>query len=123
MRALVVSAIVAFGLAGAASAADLPPVTSGNFSSRVFAMGHRAGQLVIYDDQPGVVVRAYWRAPWRHRHFYPATGTKPRVGRAENLSATGAAPKPAQTYRRTWSASSLYLPADALPFIPHAVKP
>ena len=28
----------------------------------------------FYDDQPGVVVRAYWEAPWRYRHYFPATG-------------------------------------------------
>jgi hypothetical protein len=125
MRALVFIAIFAFGLAGiaAASAADLPRVASGNFSTRYASLGRRAGALVIYDDQPGVVVRAYWLAPWRHRHFYPTTGVKPEVGRDEDMSAIGEAPQRAQTYRRTWSASSLYLPADALPLIPNAVKP
>ena len=43
--------------------------------------------LWLYDDQPGVVVRAYWCAPWRYHHYFPATGILPRIGRYENLSA------------------------------------
>ena len=57
----------------------------------------------LYDDEPGVVVRAYWHAPWRYHHYFPATGIRPRIGRYENLSAVSRPPKPAKTYRRSWS--------------------
>ena len=57
----------------------------------------------LYDDQPGVVVRASWSAPWHDHHYYPYTGQLPRLGRYENLSAPSHPSKPAQTYRRTWS--------------------
>jgi hypothetical protein len=59
--------------------------------------------LWVYDDQPGVVVRAYWRAPWRDYHYFPATGMRPRIGRYENLSSVSRPPKPAKTFRRAWS--------------------
>ena len=57
----------------------------------------------FYDDQPGVVVRAYWEAPWRYHHYFPITGIRPRLGRSENPSAVSRPQKPAQTYRRSWS--------------------
>ena len=105
MRVLFAVAFIALGLAGvtAASAADLRNVQSNYYSTRSFAVGQRAEQLVIYDDQPGVLVRAYWLAPWRDRHYFPATGKRPRVGRAENLLAPGRPSKPAQTFQRSWS--------------------
>ncbi len=103
MRVLFALAIVAFGMA-AASAAEL------NGGWGYHAVGVRSEQLIIYDYQPGVVVRAYWRAPWRHRHYYPSTGIKPRVGRREHLSATGSTTKPPETFERYWSTSSLFMP-------------
>ncbi len=103
MRVLFALAIVASGMT-AASAADFD-------GGRGYqAIGVRSEQLIIYDYQPGVVVRAYWRAPWRHRHYYPSTGKKPRVGRREHLSVTGSITKPAGTFERYWSTSSLFLP-------------
>jgi hypothetical protein len=59
--------------------------------------------LLVYDNQPGVFVRAYWRAPWRDHHYFPATGIAPRMGSYENLSAISRPPKPATTFRRSWS--------------------
>ena len=105
MRVLFAVALISLGLAGvgAASAADLPGVQSNDYSTRSFAAGQRAEQLVIYDDQPGVLVRAYWLAPWRHRHYYPTTGKRPRIGRYENLFAVGRPSKPAKTFQRSWS--------------------
>ena len=103
MRVLFAVALIALGLAGvsAASAADLPFVQRDNYNTSAF--DQRAEQFVIYDNQPGVLVRAYWRAPWRHHHYYPATGKRPRVGRHENLSAASRPSKPAKTFRRSWS--------------------
>lgn len=113
MRAHALGAIIGltFGLGGIAmaEAADLPRAPAGDFSLHYSAHGQRAGALVIYDDQPGVVVRAYWRAPWRHRHYYPATGEQPEIGRDEDLSARSD-PQPSETYRRFWSTSSAHLP-------------
>jgi hypothetical protein len=66
---------------------------------------------VIYDFEPGIVVRAYWATPWRHRHYFPTTGEKPESGRNEDLSAGAAgAPEPAETFQRFWSTSSAFLP-------------
>jgi hypothetical protein len=48
-------------------------------------------------------VRAYWLPPWRHRHYFPATGKRPRYGRYENLAAVSRPSKPAQTFQRSWS--------------------
>ncbi|MGH6726621.1 MAG: hypothetical protein ACREB8_08775, partial [Pseudolabrys sp.] len=62
--------------------------------------------LWFYDDQPGVVVRAYWRAPWHHHHYFPTTGERPEIGRDENLSAHGRPPALAKTFKRTWSNAS-----------------
>jgi hypothetical protein len=97
------------GLAGIASAcaADLPRAPADrNVGLHYSAQGRRAGPIVIYDYQPGVYVRAYWLAPWRHRHYFPATGEQPISGRDEDLSARGEAGDPAETYSRTWTTSS-----------------
>ena len=97
------------GFAGIASvcAADLPRAPADrNVGLHYSAEGRRAGPIIIYDYQPGVYVRAYWRAPWRHRHYFPATGEQPISGRDEDLSARGEAGDPAETYSRTWTTSS-----------------
>jgi plasmid stabilization system protein ParE len=54
-------------------------------------------------------VRAYWLAPWRHHHYFPHTGKRPVIGRAENLSAKRSAPQPAKTFQRSWSTASALL--------------
>jgi hypothetical protein len=56
----------------------------------------------VVDKEPGVTIRAYWRAPWRHHHYFPATGKRPRVGRHENLSAHSHVQR-AKTFERGWS--------------------
>jgi hypothetical protein len=40
------------------------------------------------------VERSYLPAPPRYQHYYPTTGVKPKVGRAEDLSAVSNVPKP-----------------------------
>lgn len=108
MRAFFAILIFALGLVGhdAADAADYLRGGSG-------AVGHysepvvRAPQLLIYDDQPGVIVRPYWITPWGNRHYYPFTGKKPKVGRHERLNAKYPAPKPAESYYREWSTIAL----------------
>jgi len=90
----VVFAIALLSVAVAARAADLPVGYSGGY-------GERSEMIWLYDNQPGVVVRAYWSAPWRDHHYFPYTGIRPRSGRYEKLSVGPA--KPATTYRRTWN--------------------
>jgi len=101
MRVLLAIAMLGFGIAAgsAARAADFPTGSPG----RYFEYGQRSEMLWLYDDQPGVVVRAYWDAPWRYHHYFPATGIPPRMGRYENLSAVSRPMKPAKTFRRSWS--------------------
>jgi hypothetical protein len=101
MRVLLAIALLGFGIAGgsATRAADL----SAGYSARYFEQGERSAMLWFYDDKPGVVVRAYWRAPRRYRHYFPATGIPPRIGRYENLSAISRPMKPAKTFHRSWS--------------------
>ena len=116
MRALLSVAVLAFSAAGLgqASAADL-------YVGRTASVSYyatdpvRAGQFWIYDDQPGVYVRSYWREPWRHRHYYPFTGKKPKVGRHERLNAKRRLPEPAETYYREWSTISLFPPRGEPP--------
>jgi hypothetical protein len=53
-------------------------------------------------DVPSVIARSY-RAPLPHyQHYYPTTGVKPKIGRAEDLLAPSSTPEPAKTYRRTF---------------------
>jgi len=102
----------AAGFAGiaAAGAADLPPLHADrNVGLNYAAHGRRAGPIVVYDYQPGVYVRAYWLAPWRHRHYYPATGEQPLMGRDEDLTARGEAAEPPETFTRTWTTSSAFV--------------
>ena len=100
MRVLIAAAVFAFGSAGA-HAADLD--YSRGYSDGYSGPGYRGAQVVIYDYQPGVLVRAYWRAPWRHRHYYPTTGEKPEVGRDEDLTAASNVSAPSETFQRYWS--------------------
>lgn len=119
MRILLASVLFACGLAGGpARAADLPGGAAAPNSARYVEQAQRSEMLQFYDDQPGVVVRAYWEAPWRYRHYFPAAGVQPRIGRYENLSAVSHPLKPAKTYRRSWSnnwAFERILAADAQP--------
>jgi len=110
MRALIAIAIVAAGYAGVTvvRAADLPVDGTADYSTWQTAIGYPAESIVVYDYQSGVVVRPYWGAPWRHRHYFPATGILPAIGRYEDLSASRDMPEPAQTFRRHWSTSSAF---------------
>ena len=111
MRVLFAVAVIALGIAGhdAASAADVSIDRSASYT-RYSASGHRAAPVVIYDYQPGVVVRDYWQTPWRHRHYYPYTGHRPKIGRAENLFAARTPSEPPKTFKRSWSTPWAFLP-------------
>jgi hypothetical protein len=112
MRVVIGLAVFAFAAVGAASAfgADLAVGTRGVVGGGYARIVEPALPIVIYDDEPGTVLRAYWRAPWRHRHYFPSNGKAPRLGRLENLTVRGPRPKPAQTFYREWSTA----PHDAL---------
>jgi hypothetical protein len=97
LAALAVAAVLA-----APGFAGVTPAAAGDLSGFA-AAGRRASPVVIYDDQPGVVVRAYWSAPWHNHHYYPLSYVRPRLGRVENLNAHRPAPKPAQSFHREWS--------------------
>ena len=94
---------IAVAIAGKAGAADYG---AGGYATG----GVRAPQLMVYDNQPGVYVRAYWTQPWQGRHYYPFTGKKLKVGRHERLSDVRRAPPPAESYYREWSTLSLFPP-------------
>ena len=112
MRVLFAVALIVFAIAGcnAASAADIPTERDSTYSTYSGGLGQRTAPLVVYDYHPGVVVRAYWLAPWRHRHYYPTTGEKPEIGRDEDLSAPSNASEPPETFYRSWSTTSAFPP-------------
>lgn len=83
----------AFG--GTAAAADFQAVPRG----AIFAP---AGQIVEWDFEPGVVVRAYWLPPYAGRHYFPSSGAPPQLGRKENLESS-VKPEPARSFYREWS--------------------
>jgi len=119
MRALFAAAVVMFGVAGVipARAADLvePGAVIGDGSIDGGLMpyagysvdGVRAGPVIIYDVQPGVIRRTWFLSPWHHHHFFPATGEKPRSGRREDLSARSDV-QPAESFYRSWSTNDLF---------------
>jgi hypothetical protein len=41
-------------------------------------------------------------APLHYQHYFPSTGVKPKIGRAEDLSAPSSAPERGETYRRNY---------------------
>ncbi len=109
MRALVAISLLALGVTSV-NAADLPTGEGVGYSTRSIGFGNRAGLRVVYDFQPGVNVRAYWLAPWRNRHYFPATGEKPEIGRDEDLTAPRGETERPETFERHWSTSSAVEP-------------
>ncbi len=127
MRARFAIAIFVFGVAAAteAGAADLTGGRSA-YVSGYSAGGVRAPQLLVYDNEPGVYVRAYWDTPWQGRRYFPFTGKKPKVGRHERLTDVRPAPRPAESFYREWSTISLYPPshqAEAPTIAPAPIVP
>jgi hypothetical protein len=102
MRVLLAIALIVSGSTGvtAVRAADLPIGHSSAYRAGGFEYAERAEMLLIYDDEPGTLVRAYWSEPWRHHHYFPATGRLPNVGRDAPLNVHGVAPRPARTFVR-----------------------
>ena len=99
MRHLIRAVLIVSTFVGAAEAADLE-------SSRVGGYGPRAGQIVFWDFEPGVVVRAYWLPPYANRHFFPMSNVAPKLGRQENLNVPSN-PTPAKSFYREWSSFAI----------------
>jgi len=123
MRVLVAIAIIALGVT-AAGAADLDSAHGGHahFVAHYDPIGRPAGQLYIYDWEPGVVVRAYWLPPWRHRHYFPHGHDRWDV---RYVNSHPVRPRPAEPFYRFWGTSSgfdvppRYWPAPAPPLEAH----
>jgi hypothetical protein len=113
MRAVTLLAGALLAVTSAAQAADLP--VEGGAGLHYSALGRRVAPLVIYDYEPGVVIRAYWIAPWRNRHYFPSNGEAPTVGRDEDLSAGAVPPEPAESYAREWTNAPTLLHRVPLP--------
>lgn len=94
--------VLAAGLS-AVQAADLPSGTARDVGLYYSASGQRIEPMVLWDDQPGIVTRAYWQQPWRNRHYFPATGHKPRSGRHEKLHPRRVASVPVEPFYRGWT--------------------
>jgi hypothetical protein len=102
------------GLAPANAADLVEPSTEGGWTDGFTSGGSgihgvRAVPVALYDYEPGVLVRSYWGSPWRHRHYFPTDGKIPALGRLENLSAIGPAPRRAETFHRAWSTTALFV--------------
>ena len=110
MRACAIAAIAVWAASSAAaSAADVSgggPATGYGYGP--YAYSPRIEPLIVYDYQPGVIVRSYWWSPWQNRHYFPKTGKRPKVGRLERVTARkGSTP---QDFYRSWWASSVFAP-------------
>jgi hypothetical protein len=53
-------------------------------------------------DDLCVVARPNQLTPLRYQHYYPTSGVKPKVGRAEDLLAPSSAPEPEKTFKRNY---------------------
>jgi hypothetical protein len=63
-----------------------------------------AEPLVVYDYEPGIVVRTYWLGPWGGRHYFPSSDKRPVLGRREQLVPAAVSDR---TYRRSWSSGPI----------------
>src|SRR5262249_17273874 len=108
MRACAIAAIAVWVASSvAASAAD---VSAGGTAvgNGPYAYSPRMEPLIIWDYQPGVIVRSYWGEPGKNRHSLPKTGKRPKVGRLERVTARKSSPP--QDFYRSWSVSSVFAP-------------
>ena len=115
MHVRVASAVLASAVASFVGVIGIAAVNAAELSNGQNAGGYgyaaygaRMEPVIIYDDQPGVIVRSYWDTPWDNRHYFPRTGRKPKVGRLEHISAHPRISR-AQSYFRYWSASSVFI--------------
>lgn len=120
MRVLFAVAILACGAAGTADAADIRVERGARgYAHYYYAIGERAGHVVSYDFEPGVVVRAYWLPPWQGRHYFPF-GV-----RRENIRhrVSQRAPKAAESYFSYWSTTSIQESPRLAPIYNRAPNP
>ena len=89
----------------AANAADLSDGQSVGVSGYT-AYAFRAEPVIIYDYQPGVIVRTYWDVPWNNRHYFPKTGHRPKSGRLEHIPKHRVSR--AEDFFRIWATSSRF---------------
>jgi hypothetical protein len=105
MRAPLAIAVLFAALIGgtaAVRAADLSPRVLERGPNYDIEPGRPAGQILIYDYEPGVVLRAWWLPPWRHRHYFPFGAARPAALRpARRLP-----PQRAERFERSWSTCS-----------------
>jgi hypothetical protein len=111
MRSRIAGAIlIGAASVAAANAADISAGFNVSGSNGVYSSYvARMEPVIVFDFEPGVIVRSYWYPPWRNRHYFPRTGKRPRIGRREILPKHGMS-KP-EEYFRFWSASSF--PSDS----------
>jgi hypothetical protein len=76
----------------------------------------RSSPSLVYDFEPGVIARAYWLPPWRHRHYFPFGADRVAAHRLPRR-----APRPAETFERYWSADSFL--GDFPPLAPPGAIP
>jgi hypothetical protein len=106
---LAVSIVIAVASVVAANAADILGSRSVDGGDGVYStFSARIEPLIVYDFEPGVIVRSCWYAPWQNRHYFPRTGQRPKVGRREHISAHGVSK--AEDYFHYWSVSSVFAP-------------
>jgi len=112
---LAFATIAILASAPAANAADGPAGLGtggyGNYSS----FGGME-PVIVYDYEPGVIVRSYWAPPWDNRHYFPKTGRRPKVGRLEHMPPRRNAIN--ESYYRYWSVSSFFIPGPPREIIP-----
>jgi hypothetical protein len=102
MRVLAAIAILALSVT-AAGAADFHGARGGHFVAQYDPIGRPAGQLFVYDWEPGVAVRAYWLRPWRDHHYFPYGRDRADIRR---MGPHPARPHPAEPFYRYWGTSS-----------------
>src|SRR5262245_66134960 len=123
MRACAIAAIAVWAASSAAaSAAD---VSAGGPAAGYgpYAYSPRIEPLIVWDYEPGVIVRTYWGSPWQNRHYFPKTGKRPKVGRLEHVTARKSSPPP--HFYRSWSVSSVSAPElpPPPPYMPPYAQP
>jgi hypothetical protein len=110
MRGRIAGAILLGVVSGvAANAADFSAGSNVNGGFGVYSpFVARIEPVIVYDFEPGVIVRSYWYPPWQNRHYFPKTGRRPKVGRLEHMPPQRV--WTAEEYFRFWSVSSVFAP-------------
>ena len=107
-------ALLAIGLLAAGMAVTRPAEAGHHHHNYYPSIGRRASPIIVYDYEPGVVIRAYWLAPWRNRHYFPTGHKIDTTARDEYLPTGTAEPGGrAQEFHRAWSTSWSVAPGDA----------